>query len=130
SKTLGLGCSNSPATTPPSANSAHSADRRGGPPSAVNDLSTQRAQTGAHEGRQEPSAVTLSCRLSRTYAPERPRGRTTTCNLITRRTQVQILPPPPNARKRRSEALSEKSEGASVVPETVFGFLVNQLGGR
>jgi len=76
-----------------------------------NSRTTRRAPTGAYQRlRQLDSAVPIrSC--TRANADERRPARMGVGALITRRSQVQILPPPPS--NTRSEALSERLEGAS-----------------
>ena len=67
----------------------------------VIDLSTRRWPTGADEDRRVPPVTRSAWALTSTDASERGRDRTKTGVLITRRAQVQILPPPPIAPGQR-----------------------------
>ena len=67
----------------------------------VIDLSTRRWPTGADEDRRVPPVTRSAWALTSTDASERGRDRTKTGVLITRRSQVQILPPPPIAPGQR-----------------------------
>ena len=91
-----------------------------------NGRTTRRAPTGSYwRLRQRCSAMPILS-LIREDADERGPTPTGVGALITRRSQVQILPPPPSGRKSRSKALSEESERASVVRGRFFGLSVDR----
>ena len=81
-------------------------------------ICTNTTATGYERSATDTRKVAVTCANDDLPGPLRM----TVNGLITRRSQVQILPPPPSARKRRSEALSETSERAFVVLVSTFGF--------
>ena len=109
--------STSGATTPPDsralprfqlAQSPASGERGRAP---YNRCTTRRAPTGADQSGRTRLDTRSVGPGTRTDADQHQQAQTTNSLLITRRSRVQILPPPPS--NTRSEALSERSERAS-----------------
>ena len=80
----------------------------------VNAMSTRFRPATADERIRAPTSPRATSHLRRTDAALRARGHTLTVPLITRRSQVQILPPPPS--NTSSEALFAQRGGPLRLP--------------